>query len=116
MTDADTDSTDETHNDEITVHDLLAFQRDLLLVAIEFDGEKVPKGMALKRRVEDRYTEPINHGRLYTNLNELKAAGLIKTESVDGRTNAYHPTDQAYKILEAYHESLSETLEGAYDG
>ena len=111
MSDAHTQPTDETHSDETTWYDLLGFQRDLLLVAAEVDGEELPKGLTLMDRLEDRYSDPINHGRLYTNLSDLEEAGLIETEEFDGRTNAYRITDRGRELLAGRRDVLDSALE-----
>ena len=111
MSDAHTQPTDEPHSDETTWYDLLGFQRDLLLVAAEVDGEELPKGLTLMARLEDRYSDPINHGRLYTNLSALEDEGLIESEEFDGRTNAYRVTDRGRKLLAGRRDSIDVALE-----
>ncbi|MDZ5812394.1 helix-turn-helix transcriptional regulator [Halorubrum sp. AD140] len=111
MSDAHTQPTDEPHSDETTWYDLLGFQRDLLLVAAEVDGEELPKGLTLMRRLEDRYSVAINHGRLYTNLSDLEEKGLIESEEIDGRTNAYRVTDRGRELLSRHRDYLGLALE-----
>ena len=111
MSDAPTQPTDETHSDETTWYDLLGFQRDLLLVAAEVDGEELPKGLALKERLEARYSGPINHGRLYSNLSDLEDEGLIESERFDGRTNAYRVTDRARELLAGRRDAIDAALD-----
>ena len=111
MSDAHTQPTDEPNRDETARddtawYDLLGFQRDLLLVAAEVEGEGLPKGLALKERLEARYSDPINHGRLYTNLGELEDEGLIESEEFDGRTNAYRVTDRARELLAGRRDAI----------
>ena len=112
MSDAHTQPTDEPHSDKTTWYDLLGFQRDLLRVAAEVDGEELPKGLTLMARLEDRYSDPINHGRLYTNLSALEDEGLIESEEFDGRTNAYRVTDRGRELLSQSRDSLDAALEG----
>ena len=112
MSDAHTQPTDEPHHDETTWYDLLGFQRDPLLVAAEVDGEELSKGLTLMARLEERYSDPINHGRLYSNLGELEDEGLIETEEFDGRTNAYRVTDRGRELLSRQRDSLDFALEG----
>jgi len=116
MSDAHTQPTDEPHSDETTWYDLLGFQRDLLLVAAEVEGEELPKGLTLMRRLEDRYTGAINHGRLYSNLGNLEDEGLIETEEFDGRTNAYRVTDRGRELLAGHRGSIDAALETGGDG
>ena len=66
--------------------DLTAFQRDILYVIA---GRSTPNGLEIMSELEDYYGEPITHGRLYQNLDNLDEKGLVHKESVDGRTNAY---------------------------
>ena len=116
MSDAHTQPTTETNRDETardgpTWYDLLGFQRDLLLVAAEVEGEELPKGLTLMRRLEDRYSDAINHGRLYTNLSDLEDEGLIATEEIDGRTNAYRVTDRGRELLATARDAIDAALE-----
>ena len=111
MSDAHTQPTDEPHSDETTWYDLLGFQRDLLLVAAEVEGEELPKGLTLMDRLEARYAGPINHGRLYTNLSDLEDEGLIETEEIDGRTNAYRVTDRARELLTGRRDAIDAALD-----
>ncbi|WP_050032273.1 helix-turn-helix transcriptional regulator [Halorubrum halophilum] len=111
MSDAHTQPTDEPHSDKTTWYDLLGFQRDLLLVAAEVNGEELPKGLTLMSRLEDRYSDPINHGRLYTNLSDLEEEGLIETEEIDGRTNAYRVTDRGRELLTGRRTAIDVALD-----
>lgn len=121
MSDAHTQPTDEPNRDETARddtawYDLLGFQRDLLLVAAEVEGEELPKGLALKQRLEARYSDAINHGRLYTNLSDLEDVGLIETEEIDGRTNAYRVTDRARELLAGRRDAIEATLDAGGEG
>ncbi|TKX49986.1 DNA-binding protein [Halorubrum sp. ASP121] len=116
MSDAHTQPTDEPNRDETARddtawYDLLGFQRDLLLVAAEVEAEGLPKGLALKQRLEARYSDAINHGRLYTNLSDLEDEGLIETEEIDGRTNAYCVTDRARELLAGRRDAINAALD-----
>ncbi|TKX85008.1 DNA-binding protein [Halorubrum sp. SS5] len=102
---------DETARDDAAWYDLLGFQRDLLLVAAETEGEELPKGLTLKRRLNDRYSGEINHGRLYTNLSDLEDEGLIEMEEIDGRTNAYRATDRARELLAGHRDAIDAALD-----
>ena len=107
---------DETARDDTTWYDLLGFQRDLLLVAAEVDGEELPKGLTLMARLEDRYSGAINHGRLYSNLGDLEDEGLIETEQFDGRTNAYRITDRGRELLAGRRDVIDVALHDGGDG
>lgn len=108
MSDAQTRTADEAHGNETTWYDLIGFQRDLLLVAVECD--EVPKGLTLLDRLQDHYSESINQARLYTNLDDLTEVGLIERESVDGRTNAYRVTDRGRELLEQSRAQIAAAL------
>lgn len=111
MSDAHTQPTDEPHSDDTIWYDLLGFQRDLLLVAAEVEGDELPKGPTLKRHLEAWYSDPINHSRLYTNLRDLEEDGLIETEQVDGRTNAYRVTGRGRDLLVRHRDAINVALE-----
>jgi DNA-binding PadR family transcriptional regulator len=85
-----------------TWFDRTGFQRDLLhAIAVLTDRDELPYGLAIKEWLDERYTGPVNHSRLYQNLDALAADGLIETEAVDDRTNAYRLTDAGRNALEA---------------
>lgn len=84
------------------LHDLTAFQRDIL-VAIRDLGQ--PKGLAVKAQIEAVYeVDEINHGRLYPNLDQLVEKGLVSKSERDQRTNEYALTDRGRRELETDHE------------
>ena len=88
------------------MHDLTAFQRDCLYVIA---GLGAPKGLAIKDRLDDYYSAPVNHGRLYPNLEALVEKGLVEKGSKDDRTNEYRLTDRGRRELEARREWERET-------
>ncbi len=75
--------------------DLSEFQKDVLTVV---SGEPV-YGLGIKRELELRYGEEVNHSRLYPNLDSLVEEGLVSKRSRDDRTNEYELTDEGRKIL-----------------
>ncbi|WP_018258836.1 PadR family transcriptional regulator [Halomicrobium katesii] len=87
-------------------HALTAFQRDLLTAIAAVDDE--PYGLALKAYLDERYPDPINHSRLYQNLDELDDAGLVTVErqASDKRTNAYRLTDTGRRQLQCQADTL----------
>lgn len=90
------------------MHDLTAFQRDLLYVIAGMDD---PHGLALKTELEEYYETPINHGRLYPNLDELVEKGLVEKSEKDGRTNVYTTTQRGHREIEARSEWEARYLE-----
>jgi DNA-binding PadR family transcriptional regulator len=76
---------------------LTAFQRDLLRALAKTNEQS---GLSLKTELGTYYGEEINHSRLYQNLDELVAHGLIKKRRRDGRTNSYSLTAAATTALE----------------
>ncbi|MFB6298730.1 MAG: PadR family transcriptional regulator [Halobacteriales archaeon] len=83
------------------MHDLTAFQRDLLYAIA---GENSPHGLAIKETLEAYYDEEIHHGRLYPNLDQLVVKGLVTKEQQDGRTNRYALTDRGRREINARRE------------
>jgi DNA-binding PadR family transcriptional regulator len=71
------------------MHDLTAFQRDVLYVVAGLDG---PHGLAIKEELEGYYDKEVNHGRLYPNLDALVDRGLLEKGQIDRRTNSYDLT------------------------
>lgn len=80
------------------MQDLTAFQRDVLFVIA---GHDEPHGLAIKQELDDYYTEEINHGRLYPNLDTLVEKGLVEKGEKDRRTNEYRLTDRGQRELVA---------------
>ena len=81
-----------------TYHDLTGFQRDLLEAIAGVDDE--PYGLALKDYLDERYADPINHSRLYQNLDRLADQGLIARDELDARTNEYTLTEAGRRLLQ----------------
>jgi DNA-binding PadR family transcriptional regulator len=86
-----------TTTDGDVVAGLTAFQRDLLRALAKTDKQS---GLSLKTDIRTYYGEEINHSRLYQNLDELVAHGLINKRRRDGRTNSYSLTEAATTALE----------------
>jgi len=80
------------------MHDLSAFQRDVLYVLA---GNSGAKGLEIKKKLEKYYSEDVLHGRLYPNLNDLADKHYVQIEEADGRTNAYSLTDKGKQSLRA---------------
>ncbi|EMA31534.1 MULTISPECIES: PadR family transcriptional regulator [Haloarcula] len=86
-------------------YDLTGFQRDLLeaIAAVEDD----PYGLALKDYLDERYADPINHSRLYQNLDQLANEDLLTREELDARTNKYTLTDAGRQLLQRQVDTLT---------
>jgi DNA-binding PadR family transcriptional regulator len=78
------------------MHDLTAFQRDILYVVAGLDNSY---GLGIKRGLEGYYHTEINHGRLYPNLDSLVERGLLEKSALDKRTNLYTLTDEGYESI-----------------
>ncbi|MBX0296967.1 PadR family transcriptional regulator [Halomicroarcula sp. F27] len=88
-----------------THYDLTGFQRDVCQAIAAVDDE--PYGLALKAYLDERYPEPINHSRLYQNLDTLADKGLITCDPLDDRTNAYTLTEAGHNLLTKQAETLA---------
>lgn len=102
--------------------DLTAFQRDILTAIAGYErggysqqmyATDAPHGLAIKRTLEGRYGEEINHGRLYPNLDQLVDDGLIEKGDLDRRTHSYELTDDGWYLLRSYAQWIVGCLEGA---
>lgn len=91
------------------LHDLTAFQRNTLLVLAGWNGDD-PKGTELNDALSGYYNEPINHGRLYPNLDTLVERGLVSKGRKDSRTNEYRVTGRGRRELEAYREWVNDQV------
>lgn len=83
------------------LNDLSAFQRDLLSVIASLD-ENEQYGLKIKGELEEEYDTPINHGRLYPNLDDLYERGLVEKGEIDRRTNSYRLTEKGEQALHDY--------------
>ena len=83
------------------MHDLTAFQRDLLYVTAALDELY---GLAIADEVETYYEQEIHHGRLYPNLDTLVEKGLLEKGQRDKRTNYYSVTQRGRRELAARRE------------
>ncbi|MGB9950864.1 PadR family transcriptional regulator (plasmid) [Haloarcula marismortui] len=88
-----------------TYHELTGFQRDLLEAIAAVDDD--PYGLALKDYLDERYAGPINHSRLYQNLDQLVEQDLINRDALDARTNVYTLTDAGRQALQHQAETLA---------
>lgn len=80
--------------------DLTAFQRDMLRLLAKTGPTY---GLGLKRELEEWLNEPVNHGRLYPNLDQLVDDGYIEKSERDKRTNEYALTDRGKGVVEGFH-------------
>lgn len=92
--------------------ELSAFQRDLLAIIADEDGEY---GLGIKRRIESLYAEDVNHGRLYPNLDELVEMGYVEKSELDKRTNQYKLTHDGEGALRRLSVWFDGCLEGGED-
>jgi DNA-binding PadR family transcriptional regulator len=83
------------------LHDLTAFQRDLLFLLNTTDEDE-PHGLHLKEQMERFYEGEIHHGRLYPNLNDLAEMGLVNKGRVNKRTNSYEISRRGRQEVEAH--------------
>jgi len=74
------------------MHDLTAFQRDLLFVVA---GKSKPAGVAIKDEIEEYYEKKIHYGRLYPNLDTLIDKGLVEKEE-ERRTDEWLHNHQSW--------------------
>ena len=65
--------------------------------AHQLDREPAPD----HHKLRDYYESDVNHGRLYSNLDELDEAGFIAKGRKDQRTNAYEITNAGREVLDS---------------
>jgi len=83
------------------MHDLTAFQRDLLYVIAGMDR---PYGLEIKKALDKYYEKEIQHGQLYPNLDTLVEKGLVEKGELDRRTNYYNLTRRGQREITARQE------------
>ncbi|MDZ7730531.1 MAG: PadR family transcriptional regulator [Natrialbaceae archaeon] len=88
-----------TTDDGLPWTELTGFQRDILVAIAIIDRTATPYGLAIKHQLEETYPD-VNHGRLYPNLDDLRAYGLIEKGTIDDRTNSYELSEAGRKFLE----------------
>lgn len=98
------------------MHDLTAFQRDIMFV---ISGLDEPKGLDVKEVLQSYYREDIRHGRLYPNLDALVSKGLVDKGKHDQRTNKYTLTEHGKQELRVRLrwelQTLSDEMKGELD-
>lgn len=93
---------------------LTKFQLRILALLAAANG--APKGVTVMERLREYYGDDINRGRLYPNLNELAAMGLVEKGSKDRRTNAYALTEAGVEALRSEVAWLVERTPGFEGG
>lgn len=84
---------------DFLMHDLTAFQRDILVVVFK---HKSSPGPVIRDEIENFYEAELNPGRLYPSLNELVNKGLILKRDTDARENIYTVTSRGEREIEDY--------------
>ncbi|RKD88939.1 PadR family transcriptional regulator [Halopiger aswanensis] len=90
------------------MNDLTGFQRDLLYVIA---GDDQPSGQDVKEEVEQYYSNEINHGRLYPNLDTLVNKELVEKGQLDRRTNYYAITTAGKEAIAERQEWVRQYIE-----
>lgn len=88
--------------------DLTGFQRDLLYVIA---GANQPSGQDVKEEIEQYYSDEINHGRLYPNLDTIVNKELVEKGQLDRRTNYYTITAAGEQALKERQEWKSQYID-----
>lgn len=88
--------------------ELTRFQIDILAVIGAASGESY--GLGIKSDLEALYGKPVNHGRLYPNLDELAEYGLVEKGEIDRRTNSYELTDRGVALLDRRARRIGDAL------
>lgn len=102
--------------------DLTAFQQNILLclAELQYGGAQVsgkhpePHGLAIKEELEALYDQPVNHGRLYPNLDTLVEDGLLEKGEINKRTNYYHLTGDAVVLIDGV-ASVMQSIQASLD-
>lgn len=81
------------------MYELTGFQRDCLYVIAGMDS---PKGVSIKAKLDEYYSDAIQYGRLYPNLDTLVEKGYVEKGQIDDRTNAYYLTDRGHNALQVH--------------
>ena len=109
-----TTTSDTTETNSTPHHtDLSTFQIDILSVTARLETSLPDvKGLAIKAGLEDIRSEPVNHGRLYPNLDDLAESGLIEKGTIDDRSNSYRVTEAGFRLLAERRDHLTVAVDG----
>lgn len=91
----------ERPDDLRAILDVTGFQRDLLLT-VACAGKTYPCGQTVHTSIETVWGKEVNQSRVYQNLNELEANGLLTSHPLDGRTKGYRVTERGRALVCAY--------------
>ncbi|SEP33565.1 Transcriptional regulator PadR-like family protein [Halorientalis persicus] len=99
---------------DVSAKDLSAFKKEALFAIARLENsDETPYGLGIKRQLQERLDEEINHGRLYPNLDDLVGSGLLEKEALDKRTNTYTLTEEGKELLRDYRDYVDETVSTA---
>lgn len=101
----------DTKSADVSATDLTTFQKEALLAIARLENsDEEPYGLGIKRQLQERLGEEVNHGRLYPNLDDLVDLGLLEKEALDKRTNTYTLSEEGKELLRAYRDYVDETV------
>ncbi|SDG23808.1 helix-turn-helix transcriptional regulator [Halorientalis regularis] len=104
----------DTRSADVSATDLTAFQKEALLAITRLENsDEEPYGLGIKRQLQERLGEEVNHGRLYPNLDDLVDLGLLEKEALDKRTNTYTLSEEGKELLRAYRDYVDEMVSTA---
>ena len=75
------------------------------------DDDPYPHGLSIKEEIESHYSNEINHGRLYPNLDRLVEMSFVEKGEIDQRTNSYTLTERGRREIEARYEWESQYVD-----
>lgn len=90
------------------MEELTGFQRDLLYVILDSNA---PSGQEIREKIESYYNKDVNHGRLYSNLDELVKLGLVVKGKKDERANYYQITQKGKDTIVKRHAWMNKFVE-----
>ena len=101
---------DDIRDLELSVvdEDVTKFQMDCLR-HVAYEGNS--KGLSIKESLEREYGHPVNHSRLYPNLDEIVDMGLVRKGKIDNRTNSYRLTEAGLEVVAQYAQLWIEARE-----
>lgn len=94
---------------ESPLHELTAFQRDLLTAIMRLDD---PSGLDAKRALEAAYDTSMTHGRVYPALAGLVEDGLLAKRVLNSRRHAYEVTEHGRRRLVGHNDWQSNAIHG----
>lgn len=106
----------DSHTENFTSSEIEEIAADLDLTKFQIRclatlSKQDRHGLGIKDELNDYYSQEVNHGRLYPNLDKLVNRGLVDKSERDRRTNNYAISPKGQAVLECEIGWLEEQID-----